>query len=286
MLFRYYFFKEGTRLYDVADLISYFNANPYIDMVKKNESEKVAHYFNPTLDFACDFIIATKSSVPNIERLNPRYVEVNLKVEFNVLLPTYDVDVILNMCEDICKMFNFYVYNEVFEDVSPFGRSLMLKAFDIVKLAYKNKYPQDVANFYRLDKETLGKVYDYLQQSSIISDLLKVENVIVPKITFYAVDGKRKIYTAIEIDATEPFVFPLFVDMVRIVNSEHDMFISSEELYAQTHKLFHPIESSISNLYYTMPREIKKINKILNKANFSPLILELKKVDFSKVLDI
>lgn len=255
-------------------------------MVKKNESEKVAHYFNPTLDFACDFIIATKSSVPNIERLNPRYVEVNLKVEFNVLLPTYDVDVILNMCEDICKMFNFYVYNEVFEDVSPFGRSLMLKAFDIVKLAYKNKYPQDVANFYRLDKETLGKVYDYLQQSSIISDLLKVENVIVPKITFYAVDGKRKIYTAIEIDAAEPFVFPLFVDMVRIVNSEHDMFISSEELYAQTHKLFHPIESSISNLYYTMPREIKKINKILNKANFSPLILELKKVDFSKVLDI
>ena len=286
MLLRYYFFKEGTRLYDVADLISYFNANPYIDMVKKNESEKVAHYFNPTLDFACDFIIATKSSVPNIERLNPRYVEVNLKVEFNVLLPTYDVDVILNMCEDICKMFNFYVYNEVFEDVSPFGRSLMLKAFDIVKLAYKNKYPQDVANFYRLDKETLGKVYDYLQQSSIISDLLKVENVIVPKITFYAVDGKRKIYTAIEIDAAEPFVFPLFVDMVRIVNSEHDMFISSEELYAQTHKLFHPIESSISNLYYTMPREIKKINKILNKANFSPLILELKKVDFSKVLDI
>ena len=286
MLFRYYFFKEGTRLYDVADLISYFNANPYIDMGKKNESEKVAHYFNPTLDFACDFIIATKSSVPNIERLNPRYVEVNLKVEFNVLLPTYDVDVILNMCEDICKMFNFYVYNEVFEDVSPFGRSLMLKAFDIVKLAYKNKYPQDVANFYRLDKETLGKVYDYLQQSSIISDLLKVENVIVPKIIFYAVDGKRKIYTAIEIDAAEPFVFPLFVDMVRIVNSEHDMFISSEELYAQTHKLFHPIESSISNLYYTMPREIKKINKILNKANFSPLILELKKVDFSKVLDI
>ncbi len=286
MLFRYYFFKEGTRRYDVADLISYFNANPYIDILNKNEAEKVAHYYNPTLDFSFDFIIASKSSVPNIERLDPRYVEVNLKVEFNVLLPTYNVELILNICEDITKMFNFYVYNEVFEDVSPFKRSLMLKAFEIVKLAYKNKYPQEIANYYRLDKENLNKVYDYLQQSSIISDLLKVDNVIVPKIAFYAVDGKRKIYTAIEINPIEPFVFPLFVDMVHINNEEMDMFISSEELYSQTKKLFHPIESSISSLFYTTPREIKKINKILTKVNFSPLILELKKVDFSKVLDI
>lgn len=286
MLFRYYFFKEGTRRYDVTDLISYFNANPYIDILNKNEAEKVAHYFNPTLGFHCDFVIASKSSVPNIERLNPKYVEVNLKVEFDVLLPTYDVDLILNICEDICKMFNFYVYNEVFEDVSPFQRSLMLKAFDVIKLAFKNKYPQEIANYFRLDKESLNKIYDYLQQSSIISDLLKIDNVVVPKIAFYAVDGKRKIYTAIEINSTEPFVFPLFVDMVHIIDPNLDMFISSEELYSQTKKLFHPIESSITNLYYTIPREIKKINKILNKVKFSPLILELKKVDFSKVLDI
>ncbi len=286
MLFRYYFFKEGSRRYDVADLISYFNANPYIDILNKNETEKVAHYFNPTLDFACDFVIASKSSVPNIERLDPRYVEVNLRVEFSVLLPTYDVDLVLNLCEDICKMFNFCVYNEVFEDVSPFKRSLMLKAYDIVKLAYKNKYPVEIASYYRLDRENLNKVYDYLQQSSIISDLLKVDNVVVPKITFYAVEGKRKVYTAIEVNPIEPFVFPLFVDMVKIVGEGEEIFISSEELYQQTKKNFHPIESSISNLYYTTQREMKKVNKVLNKGNFSPLILELKKIDFSKVLDI
>ncbi len=286
MLFRYYFFKEGTRRYDVADLLSYFKANPYIDIENKNEAEIQVHYFNPTLNFKCDFVISSKSSVPNIERLDPRFVEVNLRVEFGVLLPTYDVDLILNICEDICKMFNFYVYNEVFEDVSPFKRGLMLKAFEVVKLAYKNRYPSEVANYYRLDKENLNKVYDYYLQSSIISDLLKVENVVVPKISFYAVDGKRKIYTAIEIDPVEPFVFPLFVDMVHIISADKDIFISSEELYNQTKKLFHPIDSSINNLYYTMPREIKKINKILNKHNFSRLFLELKRVDFDRVLDI
>ncbi len=286
MLFRYYFFKEGSRRYDVADLITYLNANPYIDILNKNESEKVAHYFNPTLDFACDFVIASKSSVPNIERLNPKYVEVNLRVEFDVTLPTYDVDLILNICEDICKMFNFYIYNEVFEDVSPFKRSLMLKAYDVVKLAYKNKYPIEIASYYRLDRENLNKVYDYLQQSSIISDLLKIDNVVVPKITFYCVEGKRRVYTAIEINPIDPFVFPLFVDMVRVVTTEEQFFISSEELYNHTKKCFHPIESSIAGLYYTTQKEIRKVNKIINKTSFSPLILELKKVDFSKVLDI
>lgn len=284
MLFRYYFFKEGSRLYEVADLISYFNANPYIDIMNKNESEKVAHYFNPSLEFSCDFVIASKSSVPNIERLDPKYVEVNLKVEFQVLLPTYDVDLILNMVEDICKMFNFYVYNEVFEDVSPFKRSLMLKAYDIVKLAYKNKYPMEIASYFRLDKDSLNKVYDYTQQRSIIVDLLKTDNVCVPTIAYFAVDGKRKVYTAIEINSNEPFVFPIFVDIVHVLDT--NMYISSEELYEHTKKCFHSIESSLNGLYYTTSKEMKKITKVLHKTNFSPLILELKKVEFNKVLDI
>ncbi len=286
MLFRYYFFKEGTRNYEVADLLSYFSTNPYIDVVTKNENEKIARYYNPTLGFKAEFIISNKSIVPGIERLNPRFIDVNLRVELSVLLPTYDVSLIINICEDITKMFDFYVYNEIYEDVSPFKRNMMIKAFQIVKQAYKKKYPEEISNYYKLEEESLNQVYDYLQQVSLLKDSLKEEEIKVPTISYYAVEGKRKVYTAIEVSRFEPFVFPAFVDMIHVTDPKMDMFISAEEFQMKTKKFFHQIESSVSNLFYVSYKEMKKINKVLTKVNFSPLILELKPVDFKKVLDV
>lgn len=286
MLFKFYFFKEGTRSYEVADLLSYFASNPYIDVLNKNENEKIARYYNPTLGFKAEFVIANKSIVPGIERLNPRFIDVNLRVEIPVLVPTYDLSLIINIVEDIAKMFDFYIYNEIYEDVSPVKRSMMIKAFQIVKQAYKKKYPEEISKFYRLEEENLNLVYDYLQQISLLKDLLKEEEIKVPTISYYAVEGKRKVYTAIEVSKFEPFVFPAFVDMIHVTDSKMDMFISAEEFQMKTKKYFHQIESSVNNLFYVSYREMKKINKILTKANFSPLILELIPVDFKKVLDI
>ncbi len=286
MLFRYYFFKEGTRNYEVADLIKYFSQNSYFTIEDKNENEKIARYFNPVLNFSADFVIANKSIVPGIERLNPKFIDVNLRVEFQLLSPDYDANLIINICEDITKMFNFYVYNEVFEDVSPFKRLMMLKAFQVVKRAYAKKYPLEMSKYYHLERESLNKAYDYLQQVEILKDLLKEEEIKVPAITYYAVEGKRRVYTCVEISRFEPFVFPAFVDIVHVDDGKLDMFISTEEFSNKTSKYFHPIESSLTNLFYVGIKDMKKVNKILTKATFSKLILELTQVNFKKVLDV
>lgn len=286
MLFRYYFFNKGGRPFEVADLLSYLNSNPYIDIRDKNESEKIAHYYNHILGFSADFVLSNKSNVPGIERLDASYSDVKFRVEFSVLIPTYDVNLIVNICEDICKLFNFYVYCEVFEDVSPFKRQMMVKAFEVVKKAYKNKYPEEVATYYRLDAEQMRPVYDYLSQSMLLKDLLKEDGITVPPITFYTVEGKRKVYTSIEVDMSRPFVFPAFVDMLHILNDRKETFISAEEFKVKCKKFLHVIESSVNNLFYINAKEMKKLNKIINKSTFSPLILELKQVEFQKVLDV
>lgn len=286
MLFRYYFFKKGSRSYEVTDLLSYFSANPYISISDKNENLTVAHYFNPVLNFNCDFVIGNKSIVPGIERLNPSYVDVNLWVEFSVLLPTYCVSLIINIIEDICKLFNFYVYNEVFQDVESFKKSIMLKAFEVVKLAYKKSYPEEVYHYYRLDSEKLSYTYDFLQQRAILIDLFKDDDVNVPSINYYAVEGKRSVYLCVTIDLEKAFLYPGFVDVVYLKINGNYLFISADEFYMNIKKYLHTIESSLNNLYYVNNKDMKKINKILSKATFSPLILQLNEVEFKKVLDI
>ena len=38
MDFRYYFLKEGTRIYEKSDLITYFKSNPYIEEQTKGDN--------------------------------------------------------------------------------------------------------------------------------------------------------------------------------------------------------------------------------------------------------
>ncbi len=286
MLFRYYFFKEGSRNYEVVDLLSYFKANPYISVIPKSEYTTVARYHNTILDFKADFILSNKSIVYGIERLNPAYIDTCLYVEFDVLSPTYDVELVINICEDICKMFNFYIYSDPFEDVCSFKKNLMIRAFEVVKRAYKQKEPKTVAEYHKAEPEVLTLVYDYLLQKNILEDLLEEDKINVPKIKFYAVEGKRKVYTSIDVSADVPFVFPTFVDMIHVLTSNGYIFISAEEFMQKTKKYFRHIESSTNNLKYVTSKEMKKIAKILTKYSFSPLILELQEVEFKKVLDI
>ena len=150
MKFRYYFFKEGTRVYDIAELLTYLEAQPYMRLHQEG-AIKVAKYHNTVINMDADFIFNTKSIVSNIQRLDPKYLDLNIYVEFDVLNNTYKVSKIVDMIEVICKRFGFSVYNEYFEDVSPFKRSLLINAFELVKVGYKKKYEEEFMNYSRLD---------------------------------------------------------------------------------------------------------------------------------------
>ena len=70
MDFRYYFLKEGTRIYEKSDLITYFKSNPYIEEQTKGDN-RIYLYHHPVLNFEARFIMTSKSCVPHLERLNP-----------------------------------------------------------------------------------------------------------------------------------------------------------------------------------------------------------------------
>lgn len=226
MKFRYYFFKEGTRVYDKAELLTYLEAQPYMRLLQEG-AIKVAKYHNTVINMDADFIFNTKSIVSNIQRLDPKYLDLNIYVEFDVLNNTYKVSKIVDMIEVICKRFDFSVYNEYFEDVSPFKRSLLINAFELVKVGYKKKYEEEFMNYSRLDKESLASIYSFLEIKDQIQNLDGYDFL---NYVFFKENESRRVYVGVDMDLKKPFVIPPCVKLVRIDTGTSRIIVSYEDL--------------------------------------------------------
>ena len=85
MKFRFYFFKEGSRVFDKADLFEFLNNHENIN-VDFNRVEKVAYYHNNKLDFDAEIILGEKSVVPNLHNLSPNFLDLNIRLEVKIFL--------------------------------------------------------------------------------------------------------------------------------------------------------------------------------------------------------
>lgn len=282
MKFRYYFFKEGTRVYDKAELLTYLEAQPYMRLLQEG-AIKVAKYHNTVINMDADFIFNTKSIVSNIQRLDPKYLDLNIYVEFDVLNNTYKVSKIVDMIEVICKRFGFSVYNEYFEDVSPFKRSLLINAFELVKVGYKKKYEEEFMNYSRLDKESLASIYSFLEIKDQIQNLDGYDFL---NYVFFKENESRRVYVGVDMDLKKPFVIPPCVKFVRIDTGTSRIIVSYEDLKKKIDKYLGLVDARLYDVLMVDEKSFKKARKIILKTKFDEVKVALKEVPFAQVLDL
>ena len=282
MKFRYYFFKEGTRVYDKAELLTYLEAQPYMRLLQEG-AIKVAKYHNTVINMDADFIFNTKSIVSNIQRLDPKYLDLNIYVEFDVLNNTYKVSKIVDMIEVICKRFGFSVYNEYFEDVSPFKRSLLINAFELVKVGYKKKYEEEFMNYSRLDKESLASIYSFLEIKDQIQNLDGYDFL---NYVFFKKNESRRVYVGVDMDLKKPFVIPPCVKLVRIDTGTSRIIVSYEDLKKKIDKYLGLVDARLYDVLMVDEKSFKKARKIILKTKFDEVKVALKEVPFAQVLDL
>lgn len=284
MDFRFYFLKEGTRIYEKSDLITYFQSNPNITLEKRLE-DRIFIYHHPILNFEARFIMTSKSCIPHLERLNPKFFDVNFLVEFDILLPTYSVELILDIVEDLVKIFKFHIYNQAYEDVCPFRRSMMIKAFDAWKRAYKDNHEDEIARYNRLDPQTISQVYGYLLRKAKLEILLDKNKVIISNYFFLHTERSRTAFVAISWDGYTPFILPPAVDILYLDDGKFTKYIPMSEVLQKAERLFKPIDG-YGIIQMMDIKNTKKFHKILTKDRFAPLTAELKALSLDKILDI
>lgn len=285
MIFRYYFFKEQNRIYDIADLLAFLCSQSNSIVEKVNEERRVV-YHNELLDFDATFIVGNKSVVPNLHQLDPKYLDLNIRVEFNVLLSTYKVDLIVDIIENMCKRFNFAVYNELFEDVYPFKKSMLIKSFEIVKKAYKEKYEEEIMQYYRLEKNVLADIYHYVLQKERILLYYKADKIVPLDYVFLAEPGIRRAYPAVIWDGLGPFIIPPHVEYFIYLDGDVERILNGKDVFKKINRFFKPLDSTSFNLDYVNLKDYKKVKKTLNKGRFSTVSPNLKKISLDKILDL
>lgn len=282
MKFRYYFFKEGNRIYDKAELLTYLEAQPYMTIIN-NENQKKAYYHNTAIDFDATFVLGNKSIVQDLHKLNPKYLDLNIYVEFEVLNNTFKVNRLIDIIEVMCKRFDFVVYNEYFEDVSQFKRSMLIKAFDMVKEGYKKKYEEEFVNYSKLDKESLEQIYLFLEIKDQIDN---VEGYEILPYTFLKEKSSRKVYVCINILEDGPFIIPPCAQLVHFRNINGEKTISYKDFNKKVSKYMTIVDSRLYDVMMVPDKNIRKVRKILNKTKFDTIKVEMESIPFNKVLDL
>lgn len=284
MDFRFYFLKENDRIYDKADLYNFFQSNQNFSFDKKLD-DRIYTFHHPILNFEAKFVIATKSCVPHLERLNPKYFDVNFYVEFNILLPTYAVELILDIVEEIVRNYKFYIYNQAFEDVSPFRRAMMIKAFDAWKRAYKDKNEEEIAMYNRLDPQAISQVYGYLLRKPKLELLLDKNKVNITNYFFLHAERSRTAFVAVTWDGCSSFILPPAVDILYLDDGKNKKYFPMSEVLQKAEKLFRPMDG-YGIIQILDVKNCSKLHKILTKEKFAPLTAELKVLSLDKILDI
>lgn len=263
----YYFFKEHTRLYDKADILAFFQGIPEFRL-QMNEKEYHLIYVNTILDFTAKFIIAEKSVVPNIQKLNPSYYDINIRLEIPLLLPTYKANLLFTVCQELCQKFKFFIYNELFEDISPFRRNMLVQAFNEVKKAYKLKYEEEFLEYRKAPAAVLENVYDYIVHKNTILEKYKSERVNALDYLYLGLKGDRNVLFAVRYDGFAPFIMPPHVDYI-IYYDREVRYIKASELFAKCGKMLKAADTNVFGVTYVTLKDMAKLRKILKKARFT-----------------
>ncbi|HBT59481.1 MAG TPA: hypothetical protein DEA45_01500, partial [Acholeplasmataceae bacterium] len=82
-MFVLHFFKEKSRSFDYERILSFFDeiAESELAPVDENSSEVRILYRHPILKSKADFVITKKSTVTDIYKLDPHYLDVNFRIE-------------------------------------------------------------------------------------------------------------------------------------------------------------------------------------------------------------
>lgn len=287
MKFRFYFFKENTRTFDRADLYEYLNDNKYIRLdTETRQSEKIAYYDNKDIDLKAEFVFAEKSIVPDIHRISPKFLDLNIRVEFDILYPDYKVNKLLNIIETMCKRYSFCVYNETFSDVLPYRRVTMLKAYDGIKQAYKIKHEEEFMQYSKIESDELERVYHYIENLETLKDNYKEFNAIPLNYEFYRRPGSRKAFIGAKWDGVDTFIIPSNVQLFIYDDGVVRKTIKFEDLLDNTSSSFEVINDGMFGIYMLNPKHIKKFRKHIIKTKYPEIQVSLKKIELDTILDI
>ena len=286
-VFILHFFKEKTRQFDYERLLSFFNDVPEATIIDTDDasSELRIAYRHPILKSSADFVVSRRSTVQDIYKLDPHFLDVNFRLEVPLLTPTYSSNIIFEITQKLCKEFNFSTYNALYEDVMPFRFEVVSRGFEIAKQNFKEKFSYQLDNYYSYPQIKLNECLKYVNEQYDLHRYYKEQNVYVPNY-FVVVDEQNKVHFTMEWAENTRTLFPPHVDFIYYRSGLETSILPYDEVMAKIEKYTTNVPGFIENTKVIEPKQTKRVNKALKKAKFTKVNSTLIRIDLNQVIDI
>ncbi|VEU82382.1 hypothetical protein [Acholeplasma hippikon] len=282
--FYLHFFKEKSRTIDMEQVIEHFESEEGFEVEMDDKAVRFL-YSHPRLGYVCAFYITRKSQVPNIQRVSPKYLEVNFHLELPILSPNYFVKHVIQLVKKVCDKFDLFVLSEMFNDVLEFNADRIFRVYQMVKKAYLEKYPEEQDKYYFFREEKLNSVLRYMDEMVSLQAYYDDLDTIVPKYHFIK-DEEDNPYLAVEWKENSLTVFPPYVDYL-LYRQADDMVkvIDYNEFLKKTEKLLLDVPGFLQGTKVVSKKANKKLNKIARKGKFTPVAKSFSRYHLHQVLD-
>lgn len=281
--FNVHFFKEKSRHIDVEVLIDFFEKIEGVTIEMDEKSVRFL-YTHPQLPYQALFVITQKSQVPDIYRLNPRFLDVNFHMEMPILTPNYIARCIFDVIKMICDKFGFHIYNEMFEDVLAFKMELLDKVFHLLKDAYVEKNPVLLNDYFVLPTDKLTAVFRYLDDIVELQKYYKELNTYVPRYHFLSIES-HQLTIGIEWNEQTLTVFPPYIDYVFYRLNGEIKVLMAKEVLDTLNKFLEDVPGFIRGTKVLNKKWLKKAHKVMKKTKFAKVDHTFTKENVRKLLD-
>ncbi|TVP86019.1 MAG: hypothetical protein EA375_02585 [Acholeplasmataceae bacterium] len=281
--FNIYFFKEKSRQIDLDELINYFESIEGITIDMDEQSVRF-NYLHPRLGYQAQFLITPKSTVPDIYRLNPKFLDLNFHLSMPILTPDFVTRHLMEMVKRITERFNFHVYNEMLEDVLPFKMDVLLKVFSMVKEAYIEKNPVLLGDYHLLGTEKLSAVLRYLDDLVELQAYYKDLETYVPRYHFLSNENKD-LAIGIEWKEQTLTVFPPYLDYVFYRLGDTLKVVPCKEAMPLLEKHLLDVPGFIKGTKVVPKKTAKKVFRIMKKTKFSQVGHTFQKASVRHLID-
>ena len=281
--FNIHFFKEKSRKIDLEQLIVFFE-NIEGFKVQMDESSVRFYYTHPRLSYQVLYMITPKSQVPDIYRLNPKFLDLNFHLEMPILTPNYVARQVFDITKKICDRFNFAIYNEMFENVLSFKMDTVMKVFTMLKDAYMEKNPIILNDYYYLPTDRLSSIYRYLDDHLELQEYYRELDTYVPRYHFLTTNNKR-IGMGIEWKEQTMTVFPTGIDYIFYRVGEVIKVYDAQDVFDVINKYLIDVPGFIKGTKVIPKKVCKKVHKTIKKSKLKELNDQFQRAELRLMID-
>lgn len=281
--FRLHFFKEKSRQIDIDLLLNYFRD---LDGFKTEMDETSVRfsYENQTIYVGYQYTITPRSTVPDIYRLSPNYLDVNIHVDIPMLTSDFMFQQFIKDIDVFARLFKLFIYHPLFEDVMPFRYELLNEVYHMVKSKYIEKHHEEVKDYVFIDQKILYKMLKYEHDILSLKEYYKDISTFVPK--YQLLFNGKTLIQAIEIQegiltVIPPEINTIFVRMKDQTLKAYDYMSVSKKL----ENLLVKVPGTIEGTNVLLKKHVSKFYKLLKKAHLKDLDSAYHSIRSSKLLE-